>query len=142
MNLNNAKLSFITISGFVGGVLTTTLGEMNIVIKTLLIFMAIDYITGVMVAAVFKQSKKTENGALESNIGFKGICKKGTMLLVVMLAYRIDLMNGSNFIRNGVTIAFIANEGISILENAGLMGVPIPEVLKGAIEVLNVKKAG
>ena len=69
----------------------------------------------------------------------KGLCRKGVTLLVVLVACRLDLVMGSNFIRDAVVIAFIANETISIIENAGLMGVPIPKVIMRAIEVLKDK---
>lgn len=101
--------------------------------------MAIDYITGLIVAGVFNKSKKTDNGALESRAGWKGICRKGMTLLIVLIAHRLDLVMGSNFIRDVVVIAYIANEAISIIENAGLMGIPIPAIIVRAIEVLKNK---
>ena len=76
---------------------------------------------------------------MESGAGWKGLCKKGVTLLVVLVACRLDLVMGSNFIRDAVVIAFVANETISIIENAGLMGVPIPTVITKAIEVLKKK---
>lgn len=107
---------------------------------TLLIFMAIDYITGLMVAGIFKRSKKTKNGALESHAGFKGLCRKGVMLLIVLVACRLDIELNTTYIRDAACIAFIANETISIIENAGLMGVPIPKALTKAIELLKSKE--
>ena len=98
--------------------------------------MAIDYITGLIVAGVFHKSKKSDNGALESNAGLKGLCKKGVMLLVVLVAYRLDLVTGLGFVRNAAIIAFVANETISIVENAGLMGIPMPKVIQKAIDIL------
>ena len=95
--------------------------------------------TGLIVAGVFHTSEKTPNGALESTAGWKGLCRKGVTLLVVLVACRLDLVMGSNFIRDAVVIAFIANETISIIENAGLMGIPIPAVITKAIEVLKSK---
>lgn len=101
--------------------------------------MGVDYATGLIVAGVFHKSEKTENGALESRAGWKGLCRKGVSLLVVLVACRLDMIMGSNFIRDATVIAFIANEAISIIENAGLMGVPIPSVITKAIEVLKKK---
>lgn len=101
--------------------------------------MGIDYITGLIVAGVFHNSAKTENGSLESLAGWKGLCRKGVSLLIVLVGCRLDLMMDSNFIRDAVVIAFTANETISIIENAGLMGVPIPAVITRAIEVLKKK---
>ena len=103
---------------------------------TLIIFMAIDYISGVIVAGVFHNSPKSTNGSLESRAGFKGLCRKFITLVFVLIGNRLDLVIGTNYIRDAVCIAFIANETISIIENAGLMGVPIPAVLIEAIEIL------
>ena len=100
---------------------------------TLVSMMVIDYLTGVLVAGVFHNSPKTENGALESKAGWKGLCRKGMTLLIVLVAARLDIILGTGFIRDAVIIRYIANETISIIENAGLMGVPIPEAIKKAI---------
>ena len=102
--------------------------------------MAIDYITGLVVAGVFHNSPKTSTGALESNAGLKGLFRKAAMLLFVLVGHRLDLAVGTTYIRDGVCIAFIANEVLSLVENAGLMGVPIPDVITNAIDVLNQKK--
>lgn len=118
------------------GFIASLFGGWDAALVTLLIFMGIDYVTGLIVAGVFHTSEKTENGALESRAGWKGLCRKGGTLLVVLVACRLDLMMGSNFIRDAVVIAFVANETISIIENAGLMGIPIPAVITRAIEVL------
>lgn len=125
--------------GIVGGMIASWFGGWDSSLNTLVIFMAIDYITGLIVAGVFKRSEKTENGALESRAGFKGLCRKGVTLLIVLVACRLDLALGSNFVRDAVVIAFITNETISIIENAGLMGIPIPKVIVRAIEVLKSK---
>ena len=95
-----------------------------------------DYITGLAVAGIFKKSKKSENGALESRAGFKGLCRKGVALLIVLVAVRLDIIIHTSYIKDAVIIAFIANECISIIENAGLMGVPVPGVIAKAIDVL------
>ena len=76
---------------------------------------------------------------LESRAGWKGLCRKGVTLLVVLVACRLDLIMGSNFIRDAVVIVFVVNETISIIENAGLMGISIPAVLTKTIEVLKKK---
>lgn len=106
---------------------------------TLLIFMVIDYITGLVVAGIFHSSPKTESGALESKAGWKGLCRKCMTLLFVLIAYRLDLAIGVDYIRNAVIIGFIANELISIVENAGLMGLPLPAVITKAIDILTDK---
>ena len=133
------KNGICTIVGVVGSFIASLFGGWDTALVTLMIFMAVDYITGLVVAGVFHKSPKTDGGALESRAGWKGLCRKGMTLLVVLVACRLDLIMGSNFIRDATIIAFIANETISIIENAGLMGAPIPGVLVKAIEVLKQK---
>ena len=120
------KDGICTAIGIVGSTIASFFGGFDAALITLLIFMGVDYATGLIVAGVFHKSEKTENGALESRAGWKGLCRKGVSLLVVLVACRLDMIMGSNFIRDATVIAFIANETISIIENAGLMGVPIP----------------
>ena len=127
---------FYGIIGVIGGAISAAFGGWSSSLTTLLIFMSIDYVTGLMVAGIFKNSGKSKNGALESRAGFKGLCRKGVTLLIVLVACRLDIILGANFIRDSVIVAFIANETISIIENAGLMGIPIPSVIVRAIEVL------
>lgn len=133
------KIKILSVVGIVGSFFASLFGGFDAALVTLLIFMGFDYLTGLVVAGVFHASRKTKNGALESRAGWKGLCRKGATLLVVLVACRLDLVMGSNFIRDAVVIAFIANETISIIENAGLMGVPIPPVIVRAIEVLKQK---
>lgn len=128
-----------TAIGMVGSVITSLFGGWDAALVTLLIFMLIDYVSGFMVAGVFHASPKTENGALESKAGWKGLCRKGMVLLIVLVANRLDIVIGTTYIRDAVCIAFIANETISIIENAGLMGIPIPTVIINAIEILKQK---
>lgn len=133
------KLSFMSIIGVIGGFISMAFGGWNAALTTLVIFIAIDYITGLMLAGIFKKSQKTQNGALESRIGWKGLCRKGVTLLIVLVAVRLDIAVGTTFIKDATIIAFITNETISIIENAGLMGVPIPPPITKAIEVLKSK---
>ena len=133
------KEKICTLAGIIGSWVAGIFGGWNAGSTTLLIFMGIDYITGLIIAGVFHKSGKTESGALESHAGWKGLCKKGVTLLIVLVACRLDMLIGSNYIRDMVTIAFIANETISIVENAGLMGIPIPAVITRSIEVLKKK---
>lgn len=134
------KEVYTTAMGVLGGVIGALIGGWDSALTTLIIFMVIDYITGLIVAGVFKNSTKTESGALSSNVGFKGICKKGVMLLVVTVGYRVDLTMGTTIIKDAVVMAFIGNELISFAENLGLMGVPLPTALSKAIEVLKNKE--
>lgn len=127
------------ITGVAGSVIASCFGGWTTAMTTLLIFMAIDYVTGLIVAGVFHKSKKTETGTLESKAGFKGLCKKGMVLLFVLMGYRLDLAIGTTYIKDAVCIAFISNELISVVENAGLMGIPIPAVITKSIDMLKNK---
>lgn len=122
--------------GAIGGFVAMIFGGWSDALITLIVFMALDYVTGLIVAGIFKKSKKSENGALESRAGFKGLCRKGVALMIVLVAVRLDIIMHTTYIKDAVIIAFVANESISIIENAGLMGVPIPGVIAKAIDVL------
>ena len=125
--------------GVVGGFIASLFGGWDAALITLLTFMAIDYVSGLVVAGVFHNSSKTETGTLESKAGWKGLCRKCMTLLFVLIAYRLDLALGVAYIRDAVIIGFMANELISIVENAGLMGLPLPAVITKAIDVLTKK---
>lgn len=122
--------------GIIGATVTTLFGGWSAGLTTLIFFMAIDYISGLLVAGVFKTSPKSETGALSSKVGYRGLCKKGMILLFVLIAYRLDLLIGTDYIRDAAIIGFCVNELISIVENAGLMGIPLPPILIKAIDVL------
>ncbi len=125
--------------GVVGGFIASLFGGWDAALITLLMFMVIDYVSGLIVAGVFHNSNKTETGTLESKAGWKGLCRKCMTLLFVLIAYRLDLALGVTYIRDAVIIGFMANELISIVENAGLMGLPLPAVITKAIDVLTKK---
>ena len=133
------KNALCTTAGVVGSFIASLFGGWDTGIGTLVLFMCIDFVSGLVVAGVFKNSTKTDTGALESKAGFKGLCRKGMILFFVLIAYRLDLVIGTNYIRDAVIIGFIANELISIVENAGLMGLPLPGVLTKAIDILKKK---
>ena len=120
----------------IGGAIASLYGGWDAELQTLIICMAVDYITGLIVAGVFHASPKTKTGTLESRAGWKGLCRKGMSLLIVLVACRMDAVMGSSFVRDAVVIGFIANETLSIIENAGLMGVPIPKALARAVDIL------
>ena len=139
--MENIKNVFISIFAVIGGVVVGLLGGWDIALKSLLVFMIIDFLTGLCVAFVFKKSMKTDNGGLQSNICLKGIFKKCAILLAVVIATRLDqLMGGTAVCRTTVIFFFIGNEGLSIMENLGIMGAPIPKVLRDALEVLKKEK--
>ena len=128
--------TFCTACGLVGSFFVALFGGWDSALATLLIFMGVDYVTGLMVAAAGKSPK----GKLSSKVGWKGIAKKCVILLLVLVAARLDVVLGTSYVRAGVCIAFLCNEVISILENAGLMGVPLPAALKNAVELLQKKE--
>lgn len=133
------KQTICTILGVIGSTIASFFGGWDAGLATLLIFMGLDYFSGLIVAGVFKNSPKTNTGGLESKAGWKGLCRKCMTLVYVLIAYRLDLVIGVNYIRNAVIIAFIANETISLVENAGLMGLPLPSIIKKAIDILQKK---
>jgi toxin secretion/phage lysis holin len=131
------KLTALTAFGLLGSLLADLLGGFDTGLSSLLIFMAIDYTTGLVLAGVFQKSRKSEQGALESRAAWKGFFRKGAMLGVVIIACRLDRMLGTNLVRDATVIACCGNELLSITENLGLMGVPLPRPVIRAIEVLN-----
>lgn len=130
------KEMICTIFGVIGSMIVSFFGGWDAGLATLLIFMGLDYVSGLIVAGVFKNSPKTDTGSLESKVGWMGLCKKGMTLIFVLVAYRLDLVIGTTYIRDAVIITFIANETISLVENAGLMGIPLPDVINKAIDIL------
>lgn len=125
--------------GMAGSFIASLFGGWTASLTTLLIFMGIDYMSGLVVAGVFHNSPKTETGALESRAGWKGLIRKFMILLFVLIGYRLDVAMGLAYIKDAVCIAFMANELLSIVENAGLMGLPIPAVVTNAIDILKKK---
>lgn len=138
--MTNIKTAVLAAIGTIGGGIAALFGGWTSAMTTLIIFIVIDYATGIIVAGVFHRSGKSKSGALESRAGFKGLCRKGMILLILLVACRLDLMLGTGYIKDCVCIAFVVNETLSIIENAGLMGVPIPQVLIKAIDVLKAKE--
>ena len=120
------KQTICGVLGVIGSAIASFFGGWDAGLATLLIFMGLDYISGLIVAGVFKA-------------GWKGLCRKCMTLIFVLVAYRLDLVIGTNYIRDAVIIAFIANETISLVENAGLMGLPLPAVITKAIDILQKK---
>lgn len=115
----------------VGGWLGYFLGGCDGLIYALVIFVAADYITGVMYAAV--------NRRLSSEIGFKGICKKVLIFILVGIANILDeyIIGNGSILRTAAIFFYLSNEGISVLENAAKLGLPVPEKLKTALHQLN-----
>lgn len=132
----NLKGIVCTSIGIVGAVISDLFGGWDTAMTTLIVFMSIDYITGIIVAGVFRQSRKSDTGGLKSNVGWQGLCRKGVTLALVLMSCRLDIMMGTAYIKDTVVIAFCTNELISIVENAGLMGIPMPNIITRAIDIL------
>ena len=133
------KEKLCTILGLAGSALCWAFGGWDASIVALLVCMGVDYISGSMVALVFHNSNKTETGAYNSAYGLKGLCKKGMMLLFVLVAVQIDKMLGTAYARDAVCIGFCSNEVLSIIENLGLAGIPMPQAITKALEQLQKK---
>ena len=133
------KQFFCFAGGVLGGIVAALFGGWTEGLLVLVILMAIDYISGLVVAGIFHKSPKSQNGGLESKAGLKGLIRKIFVLALVAVAHMIDRLTGTNYIRDVAVIAFCLNEVISIIENAGLMGIPVPKVLRKAIDVLRDK---
>ena len=133
MNLKNI---ICTACGIAGSIICQLFGGWTAAMTTLIIFMGLDYLTGILIALIWKKSPKSENGGLDSRAGWKGLVRKGVILAVVLIAYRLDLLLGVDYIKNAAIIAFCANELISFVENVGIMGVPMPEAITNAIAIL------
>ena len=134
------KNIIIMIFGSIGSLLSFLLGGFDNVMIALLIFMVLDFFSGIILAIVFKNSKKTDNGKLSSSAGIIGLSKKIFILFLVALATQLDIVLETSFIRDGTVIGFISMEGISVIENASLAGLPIPKVIKNALEIISKKE--
>ena len=130
------KDTFCMAVGALGAAIASLYGGWDAALQTLILFMAVDYVTGLIVAGVFHASPKSRTGALESRAGWKGLIRKGETLLIVLVACQLDAVIGGSFVRDAAIIGFSANEAISIVENAGLMGLPIPAAITKAIDIL------
>ena len=134
------KETICTISGILGSALCWAFGGWDAAMGALLMCMAVDYVSGSVVALVFHKSLKTESGSYNSAYGLKGLCKKGLMLLFVLVAVQIDRILGADYVRDAVCIGFCANEVLSIVENLGLAGIPMPQAVTKALEQLQKER--
>lgn len=119
------------IAAFLGAVLGWFFGELDALLYALITFIIIDYITGIMLAI--------KNKSLSSEVGYKGIIKKILILIIVSMGNIMDhdILNTGTTLRTLIIMFYLANEGISILENAGQLGLAIPQKLKDAIQKLD-----
>lgn len=139
MNAIQIKNAVLAALAAVGCFIANALGGWDAVMIVLVALMASDYLTGMAVAAIWHRSAKSESGALDSKASFRGLVKKCVILLLVWIGVLLDRALGASYIRNAVAIFFIGNEGISLLENVGLMGVPYPAFMRKALEALREK---
>ncbi len=133
------KETFCTAFGMTGAALAAAFGGWDAAMTALMVCISVDYISGSIVALVFHASRKSETGAYNSAYGLKGLCKKELMLLFVLVAVQIDCLMGSDYVRDAVCIGFSANEILSIIENLGLAGIPMPQAVVKALEQLQKK---
>lgn len=139
METNTVKATVLTIVGAIGSFIATLFGGWTSDLATLVIMMGMDFTMGLLIAAIWHKSGKSESGALSSWSAWKGLCRKSISLLFVLIAHRLDLVIGVGYIRTAVIIGFIVNELISIVENASIMGIPIPSVITKSIDILKQK---
>ena len=130
------KETACTLTGVIGSAICWAFGGWDAAIGALLICMAVDYVSGSLVALVFHKSTKTDSGAYNSAYGLKGLCKKCMMLLFVLVAVQVDLVLNTDYVRDAVCIGFCTNEILSIVENLGLAGIPMPQAVVKALEQL------
>ena len=130
------KQYLCTAVGMLGAGLAWAFGGWDTALIALLICMGVDYVSGSLVALVFHKSPKTKTGAYNSAYGIKGLCKKGLTLLFVLVAVQIDKILAIDYVRDAVCIGFCTNEIISIVENLGLAGIPMPAIVTKALEQL------
>ena len=130
------KETLCTLLGVLGSALCWAFGGWDAALSALVICMCVDYISGSMVALVFHRSNKSETGSYNSTYGLKGLCKKCLMLLFVIVAVQADRLLGGDYVRDAVCIGFCSNEILSIVENLGLAGVPMPQAVVKALEQL------
>lgn len=128
-----------TLIGVIGGVLVAVFGEITPMFIALCVAMLIDYASGMIVALVFHNSPNTESGKASSEVCIHGLVKKLFMLVLVAMCNWLDKALGLDIVKAGATCAFLSNEVLSILENATLMGIPVPEVIRNALDILNGK---
>ena len=127
-------------AAFCAAALSWAFGGFDAAMIALVLCMAVDYVSGSIVALVFHNSRKSESGAYNSAYGLKGLCKKGLMLLFVLVAVQIDRLLGADYVRDAVCIGFCSNEVLSIIENLGLAGIPMPQAVAKALEQLQTKE--
>lgn len=142
MNIKAVYYTVISVLSVIGGAAAQAFGGWDYALQLLCVVMAADYATGIICALVWKKSPKTGNGLFDSRASLKGLFKKAGVLLAVLIACHLDRFAGTTFIRSMTIMFFIANDGFSVIENLGVMGLPMPAVIKNAFEILKKKSEG
>lgn len=124
------------ITGTIGSLLINLIGKPTDDLIILIVLMIIDLIVGFLISAIWQKSSKTDSGKLSSSVMFKGIVKKFFTLVIVVIAYQLDILLAMNVIRHIVIIAFIVEEVLSITENIAITGIKIPTIITRALDVL------
>lgn len=130
------KEKICTMIGMLGCLFAGAFGGWDGALTALVVCMGVDYLSGSVVALVFHASPKSLTGSYNSGYGLKGLCKKGLMLLFVLVAVQLDGILGVDYVRSGVCLGFCANEILSIVENLGHAGIPLPQAVVKALEQL------
>ena len=133
------KETICAVFGVIGSAVAWAFGGWDAALTALVVCLCADYLCSSVVALVFHKSNKSETGAYNSAYGLKGLCRKGLMLLFVLVTVQLARLTGADFVRDAVCIGFCSNEVLSIVENLGLAGVPMPEGVVKALEQLQKK---
>lgn len=128
----NWEIFYKTITAGVGAIVGYIFGEWSVLLQILLAFVIIDYVSGLLASGV--------EGKLSSKVGFKGIAKKLMIFVLVAVGHLVDKAIGDgSMVQNAIIFFYLGNELLSILENAGRTGLPVPEQIKNAVDVLKGK---
>jgi len=133
MNFNPGSI-FKTVVALGGGAASYLFGGWSSLLGILVAFVVIDYISGVVAAGI--------EGKLASNVGLRGIAKKVFIFVIVAVAYLADQAAGTSIIRDAAIFFYLANELLSIIENSGRIGLPVPPMISQAVEILQGKSKG
>lgn len=137
--MSEVKGGIILVIGAIGGGFTAIFGGWSQGLNVLLICMVIDFITGV-VGALMSKSLKTDSGGINSKVTWKGLIKKITTLLIVALGCQLDQLLGTEIIQSACIYGFIFNEVTSIVENTAIIGVPMPNIITKALDMIKAKE--
>lgn len=140
LSAKSMYISVLTVFSAAGAAILSALGGWDTSLQFLIGIMAVDYLLGILIALVWHKSQKTADGTFESNASLKGLLRKFSILLVVYVAVQLDTVSGTgDYLRTAAILFFTANEGFSIIENLGIIGVPMPEPMKDAFAAIKGK---